>query len=344
LTTPSAQSYPENLIPTGQPKTKICSRKDCPFAGIPQPIEEFYIKKERGEQHRHSWCKTCCRAMGKIAPKKPRMGNVAEDGMKICSRRKCSHKREPQPISNFNKSKRTFDGLDATCKDCAKEIRELAKEANKKKFLSPSDVYIEGKTKTCSRADCEHGGVKQPVTNFYRKNSSTDGLCGYCKDCCDTLSTRYEENNKEKVKATWQAYVEKNRDKIKEYDRQYRANVVIPFRTEHWEQAKVKLLRTRARIRGILFDLEPSDLLPLPKYCPIFGILLDYSGGPDKRIRASVDRIKPELGYVKGNVRVISMAANMAKLDGDDDLIPIRVQSKKTTTMPDHQPSLFDNL
>ena len=48
---------------------------------------------------------------------------------------------------------------------------------------------------------------------------------------------------------------------------------------------------------------------------------LDYAGGGDRRLWASVDRIKPELGYVKGNVRVISLAANMAKMDSEVDII-----------------------
>ena len=76
-------------------------------------------------------------------------------------------------------------------------------------------------------------------------------------------------------------------------ERQYRIN--------HWAEIKIKDIGARAKKRGNRF-LEMSDLDPLPKFCSVFGILLDYKSGPDRRLWASVDRIKPELGYVKGNV------------------------------------------
>jgi hypothetical protein len=44
-------------------------------------------------------------------------------------------------------------------------------------------------------------------------------------------------------------------------------------------------------MKGIPFNLEREDLLPLPAFCPVFGIKMDYTGGTDRRIRASLDRI-----------------------------------------------------
>lgn len=289
------------------------------MAGAQQPLDNFYFKKEKGPGVRHSWCKTCIKLAREIPPKNPRI-IPAPDGMKVCTGRTCRHRMEPQPVSNFGISRRTSDGLMKQCKDCSKDARERTTSKYHEKFKSPSDVYVDGKMKKCARKDCVHNGVDQPVTSFYRKTSSSDGLCGYCKDCCDALTIKYEENNKEKVQATLKAYNENNREKIKARGRNYRLTVFNPYRTEHWEEEKVKKVRIRAKKNNIPFNLEPSDLLPLPKFCPIFGILLDYTGGSDKRIRASVDRIKPELGYVKGNVRIISTAANYAKLDGDDSI------------------------
>ena len=58
------------------------------------------------------------------------------------------------------------------------------------------------------------------------------------------------------------------------------------------------------------------DEIERPEFCPVFGTKLNYgwSGeGRRDRNKASIDKIIPELGYVKGNVAVISWRANMLK-------------------------------
>jgi hypothetical protein len=61
------------------------------------------------------------------------------------------------------------------------------------------------------------------------------------------------------------------------------------------------------------FDLEMSDLLPLPSLCPVYNIPLIYDGDKQQDASASLDRIENDKGYVKGNVAVISMKANWDK-------------------------------
>lgn len=72
----------------------------------------------------------------------------------------------------------------------------------------------------------------------------------------------------------------------------------------------------RAKKKGMPFDIKLSDI-DKPTHCPIFGMELDYTGGKKtgmaKNNAASLDRIIPELGYVKGNVIVISWRANFIK-------------------------------
>ena len=60
---------------------------------------------------------------------------------------------------------------------------------------------------------------------------------------------------------------------------------------------------------GDFYDLE------FPDYCPILGIPIDYNyskkrikGGSD--FSPSFDKIYPNLGYVKGNVRIVSFLGN----------------------------------
>lgn len=66
---------------------------------------------------------------------------------------------------------------------------------------------------------------------------------------------------------------------------------------------------------GLGFDLTPQDLEPLPDFCPVLGLELIYSGSLRDRggSGATVDRKDSRLGYVKGNVWVISFAANIQK-------------------------------
>ena len=50
--------------------------------------------------------------------------------------------------------------------------------------------------------------------------------------------------------------------------------------------------------------------------CPIFNIELDWFAESKAENSPSYDRINPKLGYVKGNVQIISWRANRIKNDG----------------------------
>ena len=75
-------------------------------------------------------------------------------------------------------------------------------------------------------------------------------------------------------------------------------------------------VRRRANRDGIQFNLTEEDIA-IPSHCPVLGIELNWHHEkkgfhPDS---PSVDRIRPELGYTKGNVRIISNRANLLKND-----------------------------
>lgn len=73
-------------------------------------------------------------------------------------------------------------------------------------------------------------------------------------------------------------------------------------------------LKSRCKITGQDFNLEVGDLT-FPTHCPVLGLELKYDnkGKGYKPDGYSVDKINPSLGYVKGNVRVISSRANLLK-------------------------------
>jgi hypothetical protein len=70
----------------------------------------------------------------------------------------------------------------------------------------------------------------------------------------------------------------------------------------------------RAKEKGLPFDITKDDL-QIPAVCPVLGIGLVITEGKSGAFKnsPSLDKIVPELGYVKGNVRVISQLANQMK-------------------------------
>jgi len=74
-------------------------------------------------------------------------------------------------------------------------------------------------------------------------------------------------------------------------------------------------LKSSAKRRNIEFNLTEYDLLTLswPITCPILGMPLEYNFRGYNENKPSVDRIDNDLGYVSGNVQIISCLANRSK-------------------------------
>lgn len=78
--------------------------------------------------------------------------------------------------------------------------------------------------------------------------------------------------------------------------------------TRAWSRKKYECAKKK-----IMFDLEPIDFVP-PETCPALGIPLLYSDGRKLTWNSpSLDRIDPDLGYVKGNIIIVSHLANSIK-------------------------------
>jgi hypothetical protein len=75
------------------------------------------------------------------------------------------------------------------------------------------------------------------------------------------------------------------------------------------------LIRTKSYAKrvGIPFSITATDLLPVPKRCPVLRIPLRYGTRRDRCNTPSIDRIVPKRGYVPGNVMIISYRANRIK-------------------------------
>lgn len=84
------------------------------------------------------------------------------------------------------------------------------------------------------------------------------------------------------------------------------------YRIQHFGKYTCTRLKNKAKDLEIPFNLEPDDIV-VPKECPVLGISLSFGGVGQRDDAPSIDRLFPSRGYVKGNVRVISMKANRIK-------------------------------
>lgn len=73
----------------------------------------------------------------------------------------------------------------------------------------------------------------------------------------------------------------------------------------------LKDAKYRAKKQGLPFNLTEDDF-EIPTHCPALGLTLRRR---HRDLSPSLDRLVPELGYVKGNVIVVSNRANRMKND-----------------------------
>jgi hypothetical protein len=91
------------------------------------------------------------------------------------------------------------------------------------------------------------------------------------------------------------------------------------WRTENPAAYLLHTAKHRAKKMGWEFNLEVEDI-EIPEKCPVLGLPLfirqGYQGQGKNPNNPSLDRIDNSLGYVKGNVQVISWRANDLKKNG----------------------------
>lgn len=245
---------------------------------------------------------------------------VTEDGtvLKVCT--ECLI---PQSFDNFSKSKQGRDGRYPSCASCCKKwhrayynknkekANRLSKEWGEKNKFSVRErngrvleKYLRSvkdggpeKFKVCTK--CK--GNPQPFSDFPINLGHNDAHGSQCRKCMNGNVIDWYYRNKESIS-------EAGREQ----------------RRATWAKRAIKSCKQRASKKSIQFDITMDDLYDqrtgeLPINCPIFPhIFLDYEAGPDRRLWASVDRIVPEIGYVKGNICVMSYGANTWKSNGSN--------------------------
>lgn len=98
----------------------------------------------------------------------------------------------------------------------------------------------------------------------------------------------------------------------------YYAKERAQLKAYHQRRPELKMLysaRESAKRQGIPFNLDVTDV-EIPEVCPVLGIAIEKASGLRTYNSPSLDRLVPALGYVKGNVQVISWRANKLKGEG----------------------------
>ena len=152
-------------------------------------------------------------------------------------------------------------------------------------------------TKPCITCKRELG-----ISEFWQDKKKKSGFFAECKNCNQARASAWYAKNYPSKRSEYVERVVKNR----------KNNPIAQL---------LRSAKARAKQRGIEFLITKDDL-NWPETCPVFGFNLNYGGNGTKKPdhnSASLDRINNSLGYIKGNVAVISYRANTLKRDGSLD-------------------------
>ena len=86
------------------------------------------------------------------------------------------------------------------------------------------------------------------------------------------------------------------------------------FKTRNPKKFMVQCAKGRAKKAGVPFSITDEDF-EIPEFCPVLGIKLESGTKKYHDNSPSLDRVVPELGYVPGNIVVMSFRANRIKGD-----------------------------
>lgn len=194
--------------------------------------------------------------------------------------------------------------------------------------------------KTCSVCKQEKW---DKFLQFHKNKNTKDGLSSQCKECALLKRVKhYHANREASIQSTLRSR-KKNIKKVLEYNKQYAKD--HPDKVKQWQKniaIEKKLLwgaRRRSKLRGLPCTISEKDIF-VPENCPVLGIPLIKSEGKCGDQSPTLDCVIPALGYVPGNIEVISFRANTIKSNATADEI-LRVGNwlkSKTSEVPSSPP------
>lgn len=128
-----------------------------------------------------------------------------------------------------------------------------------------------------------------------------------CVECAQLGYAKRRDRVIAKLKEQYRA------DPVKFREREIERHKENPKR--YWAKNVYKNVKKRVEKTGLPFDLTRQYIESItPDVCPVFGTPFTFHGNQKmKETSASLDRLVPAKGYVRGNVVVVSIKANNIK-------------------------------
>jgi hypothetical protein len=175
-----------------------------------------------------------------------------------------------------------------------------------------------GETRFFTGRPCKHGHIAHRYT--------CSGVCSACvseRAKERTYQPRPLEERKQTL-ARWNA-------STKGYQAKLRWKEKDPKNA--WACSAAGGARIRSKKFGLVCDVDKSYIRSIiTDVCPVFGTPFVWYGNNLNALSPSLDRIIPSLGYVKGNVVVISVKANAIKSNATLQEIEMVANWLKTVT------------
>ena len=170
---------------------------------------------------------------------------------------------------------------------------------------------------------CFDCGERKPTGEFVRRSKAENRYSNLCLEC--NRIRNKAGHRRRKLAAGCDPVALENRARYKESKKEWRLT------TERIVFDKIVRMHTsakhRAKRKGLNFNITVNDLLNLyVDECPIFKTKLNWEhrGNGASHDSPSLDRKVPSLGYIKGNLWIISHRANTIKSDATpEELIAV---------------------
>ena len=160
------------------------------------------------------------------------------------------------------------------------------------------EFAVHNREKDGRQSWCKVCKSSQKKEKYSYLNDTSNPRKGVCLNCGEeflllTKNRKYCSNN---CKSLW------NEGSVKRKE----------WKSLNAEKQMLYRIKFHAKAKGIPFELQVSDII-IPEKCPVLGITLERGKDRASDNSPSLDKINPALGYIPGNVRVLSQRANLLK-------------------------------
>lgn len=151
---------------------------------------------------------------------------------------------------------------------------------------------------------CKKCNSSKSLEEFSKSRVTNDKLQIWCKSCMSDYGKKSE--NKDRINSA------RRKNRASGYYQRVEKPKRQQERKNNVEKYLWKSCKDRASKYNLPFTLEISDII-VPELCPLLEIPLFIVGDRPTDNSPTIDKIIPELGYIKSNIRVISRKANWMK-------------------------------